>query len=128
MVGIVGKGRGLMASFQFKKLLRPRLLTGPCGEDVIKSLHPKLSKLVCKTGVSACMPWGMCTARMTRGWVLVRVLPLICCLVVSTFLSLSFLTCQVRMAACLTESADAVWNSVLREFRWVGRLAWKRRW
>lgn len=107
MVSIMGKGRGLKASFQFKKLLRPRLLTGPCGEDVIKSLHPKLSKLVWKTGISACMLCGKGTARMGRGWVLVRVLPLICCLVFSTFLSLSFLTCQVRMAACLNESADA---------------------
>lgn len=74
------------------------------------------------------MLWRKYTARMGKGWVLVRVLPLIYCLVVSTFLSLSFLTGQVRMATCFTESADAAWNSILRELTWVGRLEWKRRW
>lgn len=61
-----------------------------------------------------------------ESWVLVRAQPLMCYFVVSPFLGLCFLICQVRIAACLTESADIIWKSVIRELRQMGKLEWRR--
>lgn len=92
---------------------------------MVKSLHPKFSRLGWKAGVCTCVLWGKCSTGK-ESWVLVRAKPLMCCFV-APFQGLCFLICQVRIAACLTESAEIIWKSVIRGLRQMGRLEWRQR-
>lgn len=69
----------------------------------------------------------MCLCAVERGernQVLVRAQPLMCCFVVSAFPGLSFLICQVRMSALLTESDDMALKSVPQRAHSGGWEGW----